>query len=335
MADNRAPRLAFPQPQILEAQRDFILNLTDGRQMYGYVRCRYDGSVAYTIVRKGPSMASGKGRIYYGYAFIRNQEGTYEIDGKNPVVVKKLNKNWIIRHTHENVLNEIFVAQAVGDDVHIARIREALEDEKYIYIIMPLLGRDLIDTRKYVRLCYPTITNRLIQNLLHLRKLGILHCDISAENIIAYPDDSDRVECPLIDFAMAIQCATDENGRYLRVVRENPLKIFGKLRYMSPEVVYGKDLCFGVDIWAIGCLLFFLWTGTFLYDSPGDACWEYFVMGRETLPRHPRVTEILDLWEHQLTDVQRDLFLRIMQPQWEERATPEEILEHSYLQNQN
>jgi serine/threonine protein kinase len=337
---NRAHGLAFPEQTLFQAERGFTMQLVDGSQIEGYVR-RIDAaaaveSVAYVkTLKKSPPMSPGKGKIHYGYACIRNAQGNYRIHSKNPMVIKKLSKNWLRHHPEECVMREIYIAKELGDDVHIARTHETLEDDMYYYIIMPRLGRDLIDTRKLFTLCYPTITNRLIRNLCHLKDLGILHCDISAENVISYLDTDGRTKCPFIDFAMARKCATDANGRSLRVIRETPPKPLGKLRYMSPEILYGCDLYFGVDMWAIGCLLFFLWTGNFLYLAPGDACWNFFVLRHETLPRHPRVTYILNLWENRLTEDQRDLLLQILQPQWEERATPEEILNHPYLQNYN
>jgi serine/threonine protein kinase len=328
---NRAHGLAFPSPNIYEAERNFTMQLVDGRLIEGYVR-RRDANypVAYIATKPGPRMAPGKGRLFYGYAFTRNSKGRYQIDNNNPIVIKKLRSTWNLNHPHDNVFNEMYVAQALGDDSYIARTRDTLMDERYYYIIMPLLGADLVDSRKYFELPYPTITRQLLRNLRYIRQFGILHCDVSAENAIVYVNDDNQVQCPFIDFAMAIKCAKDANGRYLQVIREDARRLFGKLRYMSPEICYGSDIHFGVDVWAIGCMLFFLWTGHFLYLTPGDACWNYFVLRLDQLPRHTKVTETLNLWE-QLSHTQQNLLTRIFQFQPDSRATIEELLNHPYV----
>jgi serine/threonine protein kinase len=136
---------------------------------------------------------------------------------------------------------------------------------------------------------------------------------------------------------MAQQCARNVNGEFLPIARSNSPKRFGKAKYMSPEMVYGVDLFFGVDLWAIGCSLFFLWTDDHLYEIPGDACWEYFILGslnREELLFSERVERILALWR-QLTNDQQDLLTKIFRLDPARRVALNDVLNHSYFQDQN
>ena len=133
---------------------------------------------------------------------------------------------------------------------------------------------------------------------------------------------------------------------------------------MSPEVWNSNPLDFGVDVWALGCIFFYIFTGQwiynrsmnrhefrgkFLYDQPGDRCWQWFIAGYSIAevqtrtfdeflidPNFPRgflpAVVLLPLVQS-LTDVQRDLLSRMLQIHPASRIVAEDILQHPYFQS--
>jgi serine/threonine-protein kinase PRP4 len=200
-----------------------------------------------------------------------------------------------------------------GDDVRIVNLLEVLESKDHYFIIMPFLGRDLADSDLISNMNVLIVARKLIENLQYLKHLGIVHYDISLENIVVHLDRFYQLELPFTNFALAQKCSRNTNGECLPIARSNPPKIYGNKRYMNPEMFYGEDISFGVDLWAIGCILFFLWTGRHLYVTPGDACWQYFILriaNREELLYIERVKRVLALWR-QMTNDQQSLLTKI------------------------
>ena len=93
----------------------------------------------------------------------------------------------------------------------------------------------------------------------HGEPLGIVHRDVSPQNVIVGIDGTPRV----LDFGVAKAA-----GR-LQQTREGQLK--GKLQYMAPEQLTGKTVARTIDIYAAAIVLWEALTGTRLYDGENDA----------------------------------------------------------------
>jgi serine/threonine protein kinase len=73
------------------------------------------------------------------------------------------------------------------------------------------------------------------------RPLGVVHCDVSPSNVFI----SKLGEVKLGDFGVAVTAGT----------RARPAA-FGKVRYLSPEILRGEEPTPGSDLFALGCVLF-------------------------------------------------------------------------------
>ena len=240
------------------------------------------GKYAYFVFDKQIVLACEKGKIYFGriYDIFANR-----FLDDSLVVIKKLRKP--VRPKEENPENEVSAARLIGDDRHCLRVIEALQDERYLYIVTPYLGSDLLQNMyahgassssdAQLPLQTKQIVHQLTRSLLHVKRHNLIHRDVSPENFILTSDSN----CPLIDFAMSLRIPTlESNPQWVA-----PQSVScGKLPYMSPEVVMGQPLDSGVDLWALGQILTLLWThGERLYQITGDRSWKFWIRDKGLL----------------------------------------------------
>ncbi|MEM7515362.1 MAG: protein kinase [Planctomycetota bacterium] len=90
-------------------------------------------------------------------------------------------------------------------------------------------------------------------SLRFFKTCGLIHSDLKPENIVFRLDSDDRVK--VIDFGSATyvyeQCQD--------YVQTRP--------YRAPEIIFGCDYDFGVDMWSVGCILFELLTAKVLFSQ--------------------------------------------------------------------
>ena len=94
------------------------------------------------------------------------------------------------------------------------------------------------------------IVLQLCQALTHAHAIGIIHRDISPQNIML---DGSTVK--LIDFGMAKSLYDTESNLSM----ENT--IYGTPTFMSPEQCLRKELDHRSDIYSLGCVFFMMFTG--------------------------------------------------------------------------
>lgn len=107
-----------------------------------------------------------------------------------------------------------------------------------------------------------TVASGLASALDALHRVGLLHRDVKAANVM-FRDDQTAV---LTDFGLA-------KGRAYTVLTR-PGQALGTLEYMAPELIQGRPATAQSDIYAFGCLVYECLTG----DTPfGDR--DMFAMG--------------------------------------------------------
>ena len=200
-----------------------------------------------------------------------------------------------------------------------------------------LLGEDLLNTLG--RYDFPNeaeFVRSWVENLLYLQRKRIIHRDLSPENMIVHQESQGNF-CPLIDFAMALQCPVVE-GNVLPITPQNHC---GKWPYMSPEVYHFNSLDFGVDVWALGCMLYYFWTRERLYYHPADFRFSFlFFQGALTIADEGELNQLTNdpdlllLWDslQGLSVAQLNWLRKMLAINPLERISSAEILQQPYFQ---
>ena len=99
--------------------------------------------------------------------------------------------------------------------------------------------------------------------------IGIVHRDIKPENVFVSSGSEDRVT--VLDFGIAKIAASSlssGDGHASSVTRDGA--VVGTPAYMSPEQAQGLPVDLRTDVYATGCLLFYMLTGRTPFVAPTD-----------------------------------------------------------------
>lgn len=280
------------------------------------------------------------------------------------VAIKRLNKaavhSYLQAGGEENPYKEICRMEELGDNRHVLRHMDALEDDEFLYIITPYAtGGSLLDKIPFLQAELMDSTEahalfcQILRILAYLERHLICHRDLSPDNFLFLTPHQ------LVVFDLALSHRLPVNAQRQRCLC-HPGGNFGTRAYMAPELYANRVFCgIHTDLWSATTILYNMLTNQFLYHQPipADLLFRYNILARAvSSERHnERTVEVLqDALQEQdsnrssplhqqlmdtamahlnLTDEAIEVLEHVFRPNPMDRWTLAQTIESSYVQN--
>lgn len=159
---------------------------------------------------------------------------------------------------------EMRVLETIQGNEYCVQMISWFEDEKTHYIVFERLYISLYEIILWQTLPdreIVSVTRQTLNALLFLNSKNLIHGDIKPENIMYVKKNQPHIK--LVDFGLS---TFDDSTNKTNTIATTP--------YRCPESIFNLIWSFGVDIWALGCVICEMKTGKLLFDS-GDHCEEH------------------------------------------------------------
>ncbi|XP_006346260.1 mitogen-activated protein kinase kinase kinase 2-like [Solanum tuberosum] len=150
---------------------------------------------------------------------------------------------------------------------------------------------------------------QILQGLDYLHSIGIVHCDVKGQNILI----GENGDIKIADLGCAKLLRDEKNSGFS-----------GTPAFMAPEVARGEEQGFAADIWAFGCTIIEMATGSVPWSEIKDPVSALFRIGYSgDLPQFP----------NNLSNDAREFLSNCLMKCPNERWTAKQLLQHPFLQS--
>jgi serine/threonine-protein kinase PRP4 len=147
------------------------------------------------------------------------------------------------------------------DKRHIIRLLSSFDHKGHFCIVFEHMSKNLRDLLKEETSGHglslqavKTYARQMFSGLKHLQDCEIIHADLKPDNILVSLDKKTVKLCDL-------GTAADKRDN------SEPTPYLVSRFYRSPEIILGMEIGYGIDMWAIGCTIYELWTGKILFPG--------------------------------------------------------------------
>ena len=159
------------------------------------------------------------------------------------------------------------------------------------------------------------IVLQIAKGLQYLHKFGIIHRDLKTDNIMIEQIEQKNIEVKIMDFGLS-KIASKE---------EKLIEGYGTLYYAAPEIIENLPYNKEVDIWSLGVILYYIFTG----------CYPF--MGKEEDEIEEKIindpVEFKDGEWEVISDKVQDLIRKCLEKNPEGRITIDEFINHPWFNN--
>jgi serine/threonine-protein kinase PRP4 len=147
------------------------------------------------------------------------------------------------------------------DKRHIIRYLGSFDHKGHLCIVFEHMSKNLRDLLKEETSGHglslqavKTYARQMFSGLKHMADCQIVHADLKPDNILVSLDKKTIKLCDL-------GTAADKRDN------QEPTPYLVSRFYRAPEIILGMEIGYAIDMWAIGCTLFELWTGKILFPG--------------------------------------------------------------------
>ena len=270
--------------------------------------------------------SGGQATVYLGLDEKKKQKVAvkfYNIEKEE--LVKKVTRQLDFLDTlnNENIVNYLYYEFQKPNDSSLTNITLIMEYcdtnlEKYVNQYKQE------NKLKYLSLkMISDITKQLLNGLFFLHKKKIIHRDIKPRNILLNYKDKVMKIC---DFGISILVKNKESTMMKR-------SMVGEMNYMSPQALRQENIGFDCDIWALGCVVYFLVSGlhpyTF-YDKKKPHLNPFQIINFSN-PLEVADDDILDFFYHRDNRILLDFVHKCWRGNNIYRPTAQELLKHPFV----
>jgi serine/threonine-protein kinase len=140
-------------------------------------------------------------------------------------------------------------------------------DGTFYYVMELLDGRDLESLVREFGPLPPAramhLVRQICRSLAEAHARGLIHRDIKPANIYVCRMGLEFDFVKVLDFGLVKQ---EDRSAAVTQLTSEPMAM-GTPAYMAPEAILGEEVDRRVDVYAVGCLAYFLLTGKFVFDA--------------------------------------------------------------------
>ncbi|PSS04288.1 CBL-interacting serine/threonine-protein kinase [Actinidia chinensis var. chinensis] len=237
---------------------------------------------------------------------------TINTDNGQYVAIKIIDKQMVIKNNLMYQVKREITTMKLLHHPNIVRIHEVIGTKTKIYIVMDYVsGGQLSDKMSYVKRLNDSEARKYFQQLIesvdycHCR--GVYHRDLKPENLLLDAKGNLKVS----DFGLSV---FQKPGDLLSTACGSP-------SYVAPEVITNKAYEGATaDVWSCGVILFELLAGYLPFDD------------RSLMNLYQKISRAEYTFPEWVTESQKKLISRILDPNPQTRITIPEIIEDQWFQ---
>ena len=232
-------------------------------------------------------------------------------------IVKVVSKE-SVKDSEKMFMNELTIMMEL-DHPNIVAFYEAYEDSDKYYIVMEkIAGPSLLDRvanlsdydENFVR----KVLYQIISAINYLHSVGVCHRDLKPANIILVSEDQDCYDIKIIDFGLSCKNEVEMD------------ECLGTPYYIAPEVL-NKKYSFECDVWSIGIIAAFLFTGKpYFRAETKDELIHKIKFGPVNL--------VGEDWDD-VTDTAKELIKKMLERKIDKRISPKQALRDPFFTKTN
>ena len=265
----------------------------------------------------------------YGRVFLakRKSDGT-------TVALKAIARDAISQEEFRNEVKALQRLSQNGGHPHICLLYDLHDDgNKFYYLALELVSggelfEHLIKHGPYSEAQAAVFLRQFAEAMSFMHSNGVIHADLKPENLMMSTEDDNLAQLKVVDFGCAIM---EDNASSAKQREADNEEILGTIAYWSPELLEkGSKPTEVSDMWAIGCILYILVTGTHPFDPMG--CSTDDEMAENIRKAKNGQYVIFDERVKVLSDSCVELMKALLQSDPSKRMTSDEFRRHPWAQ---